>query len=182
MRKVLLVITPTKEYDVQKGVNTVLNLMKDLGIKDYEISVTRSVSNFELPKFLTEKYNVYKFDFVKAVNEFDDVYILEEGVENYNGSNSLTFTVFNRVLEKTNMINYNDRLVKLSSLKELLIEDFIGDAFLVKNDHNEIQKFINAYLDNIQIGSETPEQSEMVKKAKIGLNILLNKLQGINQS
>jgi hypothetical protein len=142
-----------------------------------------SSSRYEIPKSVTLEYREVDLLFREAIEDYDDVYIIEDNdLLTNNSFNGYTFGAFARTFDKYNIMSINHDVVEVNSLKDVMIDDFIGDAFVVKKDHAEIQKFINIYLDNVKLGADTPENSKMVKEAKIGLNILLNKLQGINAS
>jgi len=182
MRKILLVITPISDSKLITAIESLEHILKGLGVVGYNINVMRSETDVWIPDFITSNYKEVDLLFRETISMYDDIYIIE-GMDKLksNDLNGNTFGKYSRVLEKYNLISVDNDTTELSSLKDIVIDDFIGDSFIVGKTRKEINKFINIYLDNLKIMADTPEYSKEVNDVKRGLNILYNRLEGIKE-
>jgi len=177
MRKILLIITPITNSSLTKAIDSVINMMDTLGVKDRNIHIMSSTGRFKIPEWLLKEYKSVDITFMDAVEYYDDIYLIE-GIDKLSNDdvNGLTYTLLQRTLEKIAVINSNESITEISSFKELIISDFVNDAIIIDNNPEKIQSFIDTYLDNLIFINKDPDFDQKVIEIKKGLRILFNKL------
>jgi hypothetical protein len=183
MRKVLFIISPFTEDELHNAIDTAINIMKSLGVYNYKIDLRKSGPDVKLSDKIIEKFNVVNDDYEVLIKKYDDIYMLESDREfTLTGDvNSVLFQHASNLIKKFNIITVKGKTTEVSSLEDIIIDDFIGDSFIVGKTRKEIHKFINIYLDNLNIMADTPEYAKEVSDVKRGLNILYNRLEGLKE-